>query len=380
MLSNFAVTKFPTTAGALPVSPNLGSALQSAAFLTEYDAAATSMIQSTLFASPTAEGSIAGTAIAVGFDWKCLHYGRDQGDRYAHYPERISKTLNGSSDAFMVKIWPLTITDSDSILPAALNFGDVPIGTTSALHTVTLTSHELSGLNVVTSNLAGANPGNFNLSDGCTGQVAGIGSCENGATFTPTNGGPFSADFTFTITDAQGTTQTIAVPITGNGAGLQVQPSPVVFVPTSVGGTNSMLVSMSSFGPSVTINSLTVPANSGFIVTPKAGSSCIPGVTLSNNGGCELELSFSPTAVGDFSSTLTISETSGGNTYTQPVTLEGQGSGLALSPNPAMFPEAEVGSIDQEPGHAHSHKQHRRESHHHKLELSCRQRLLCIPG
>ena len=345
MLSNFAATSFPTTAGALPVSPTLGSALQSAAFLTEYGAAATSMIQSTLFASPTAEGSIAGTAIAVDATGNAYITGETRASDMATTSNAYQKALSGSSDAFMTKIWPLTITDSEGVLPAALNFGSVPIGTTTAPHIVTLTSHELSGLNVVTSSLTGANPGNFTLSDGCTSQVTGIGSCEVEVTFNPTDGGPYSADFTFTISDAQGATQTINIPLTGNGAGLQVSPNPVLFAPTLVGGTDSIVVSLNSFGPSVTINSLIVPSNPDFIVTPKSGTSCAPGITLSNNGGCEIELSFSPTAVGSFSSTLTISETSGGNTYTQAITLEGDGTGLVLTPNPVDFTDVEVGGV-----------------------------------
>ena len=346
MESNLAYPAFPTTAGSLPVLQGLGSALQSAAFLTEYDAAATSMIQSTLFASPTAEGSIAGTAIAVDSTGNAYITGETKATDMPTTSDAYQKTLNGTSDAFMAKIWPLSITDSDSILPAAVNFGDVPIGTTSAVHTVTLTSHELSGLNVVISNLAGANPGNFNLSDGCTGQVTGIGSCEDSVTFKPTNGGQYSADFTFTITDAQAMTQTITIPVTGNGAGLQVSPNPVNFIPTLVGIPTSFLVTLTNAGTSnIIIDSFSIPNTAFGIGSSSAGTTCLTPITLGGGVACTLILTYTPTTVGSVSSTLSINLTSGGNVFTQPVTIIGSAAGLVLSPSPALFPDAEVAGV-----------------------------------
>jgi hypothetical protein len=342
--SNLPSTPFPTLTGSLPVLEGLGSTEITGAFLTEYNAANSRMIQSTLFASPTSAGSIVGTGIAVDANGNAYITGETKASDMPTTTGAPQLALHGSSDAFLAKIWPITITDSDNLLPAALNFGDVPLGTTTSPHIVTVTSDEINGITVAASAMQGTNPGNFTLSDGCTGGLGSAGaSCEMEVTFKPLNGGQYTAYFTLTFTDAQGIQRVVTVIVNGSGAGLIVSPNPITFAATLIGATSNYGVSITdSTTSAVTITGLTT---TGGVFGILPGSSCTPPITLSNGGGCDFVASFTPTTVqGVSTGTLTVTTSVGGVTSTQPVPMSGQGTGLVLSPNPAEFPSAEVGN------------------------------------
>jgi hypothetical protein len=342
--SNLPSALFPTLSGSLPVSHNLGSSFVTGAFLTEYTADNSSMIQSTLFASPSSAGSIVGTAVAVDMYGNAYITGETKATDMPTTHGAPQTALHGSSDAFLAKIWPITITDSDNLIPAAVNFGDVSLGTTSALHYLHVTSYEIDGMTVTASPMQGTNPGSFALSDGCTGSLGAAGaSCGMTISFTPVNGGQYLAYFTLTFTDHEGVSQVVTIPVTGNGAGLIVSPNPIVFPSTLIGATSQVYVSVNAPGTAaVTITGMSIP-DAEFGIAP--GSSCTPPVTLSNGGGCEFHATFTPTSVNGVStSTLTFTSVIGGVTSTQPVQLSGQGTGLVLSPNPAVFTSAEVGN------------------------------------
>lgn len=342
--SNLPSALFPTLTGSLPVLHGLGSTLVTGAFLTEYNAANSGMIQSTIFASPSSDGSIVGTGIAVDANGNAYITGETKASDMPTTAGAPQLALHGSSDAFLAKIWPVTITDSDHLDPAALNFGDVPLGTTSVAHTVTVASDEIGGITITASPMQGANPSNFNLSDGCTGELGSAGtSCEMSVTFTPSNGGQYSAYFTLTLTDAQGVQRVVAIIVGGSGAGLIVSPNPIAFPATLIGSTTKYLISVSD--PNTSAVTITGLSTTGGVFGIVPGSSCTPPATLSNGGGCEFYASFTPTTVDGVSTgTLTLTTSAGGVTSTQPVPMSGQGTGLVLSPNPAEFPSAEVGN------------------------------------
>jgi len=69
--------------------------------------------------------------------------------------------------------------------PASVSFGNQTVGTTSPPHTVTLTNHGSSALNLTTVRLAGTNAGDYAQSNTCGTSVAAGASCTLTVTFTP---------------------------------------------------------------------------------------------------------------------------------------------------------------------------------------------------
>jgi hypothetical protein len=346
LLNNFVYPTFPTTTGALPVDPNLGSVLVSAGFVTEYEATPTSMVFSTLLASPTASGSMVGTGVAVDPAGNVFVTGETQANDMETTSGAYQTSLKGSSDAFLTKIWPILLTDSDNLNPVALNFGSVPQGTTSAWHTVTITNTGETVFYMTTPTLGGGFPGSYFESDNCPSQLSITQTCTMQVNFAPTNGGQFPATLSFNLTDGEALTRTIEIPINGTGSGLIVSPNPVLFSPTFVGTTSTYGIGVSIQDPTtaaVTINSL-VFSNPAFAIG--LNNSCTAGIVISNGGGCEFYPTFTPTTTSGLTTgTVTISYTIGGVTNNQTVNLSGQGIGLQLSPATVLFPNADVGGV-----------------------------------
>ncbi len=123
----------------------------------------------------------------------------------------ITDSANNSPQTITVKgtgILPITFN------PTLLNFGTVPVHSTSNPLTSTLTNHEKIALNISAISIAGANSGDFAQTNNCLPSVAAGGTCTITVKFTP--GATGSRNGTLTVTD-DASTSPQSVKLTGTG-------------------------------------------------------------------------------------------------------------------------------------------------------------------
>jgi len=101
-----------------------------------------------------------------------------------------------------------------TLLPASLDFGNQPVGTTSSPQVVTLTNYDQAAVNISRIRLTGSNPGAFAQTNTCGLSVPAGGSCTISVTFAPKYTGLRTA--TLEVNDNGGASpQTVALSGTG---------------------------------------------------------------------------------------------------------------------------------------------------------------------
>ncbi len=217
-----------------------------------------------------------------------------------------------------------------SVSPGSLAFGPQVLGTTSATRTVTLQNTGTGPMQVAS--VVATAP--YSETNTCAGSIVPAASCTIMVSFAPTATG--SASGTLTIMDNAGT-QTVTL----SGSGL----APVAFsTPTIVFG--SVPAGNTSAVKTVTVvNQL--PASLGFAsITPSAGfavASNTCGASIASHASCKVGVTFSPTAIGPASGTLSFTDSA----VTSPQTISLIGTGTAsvtVSPSTLNFGTVAVGS------------------------------------
>lgn len=239
-----------------------------------------------------------------------------------------------------------------SFSPTSLNFGNIAVGATSAVQTVTLTNSGQAAMSIAGISITGANPGDFAQSNTCpTGAstLAAGASCAIDVTFAPTSGGMRSA--AVRVSDnAPGSPQSVAL----SGVGL----SPLVSLNPSSLSFGTVLVGSSSAPQSVTLTntgnadlhiSAVTPggANPGdFDVTttcPIDGAALLPGAK------CAVSSVFTPTTTGARAATIQVVDDASGSP--QSVGLSGTGTTssatVGLSPTSLVFSVTAVGATSK---------------------------------
>ncbi len=215
--------------------------------------------------------------------------------------------------------------------PLSLNFGNITVGS-NATQTITPTT---SGGSVNFSSVAISGNADFTInSNTCTGSVPS--SCATQIEFAPTSAALETATVTFTD-DATGSPQSVAV----SGTGVPATPTLSVS-PTSVNFGGVHVLTTSSSGPIVlTISSGPVT----FTGTPSLSGPNAADFALASNtctgtvsaASCQSVVSFTPSAVGAESATLTYTDSATGTPQTVALT----GSGY-LAPHPPTAVQATV--------------------------------------
>jgi outer membrane autotransporter protein len=102
-----------------------------------------------------------------------------------------------------------------SLSPASVDFGEVPVGTTSAQLTVTLSNQTESDIEVVSVGVAG---NNFSVTNNCPEFLPELSSCSIGLTFTPATPGIQTATLEVVVdTCGEGCFQSLVATLTGVG-------------------------------------------------------------------------------------------------------------------------------------------------------------------
>lgn len=198
--------------------------------------------------------------------------------------------------------------------PTSLSFGNLATGSTSAARSVTVTNRMSTALSI--GGIAASGP--FAIATNtCGSSIAGNGNCTVGVTFTPTGLG--AATGTLTFTDGAVTSpQTVALSGTGT--------APVTLSTNSI-SFNNTVVGQTSTSRSVTLTNQQTSALSFASIVTSAGFSIASntcGASIAAGANCAIGVTFSPTAVGSATGTLTFTDSAGNSP--QVVSLSGTGS------------------------------------------------------
>ena len=241
----------------------------------------------------------------------------------------VQASFAGSyGDAFVTKI---SLQPVATPSPTSLTFGSQTVGTTSSPQTVTLSSNGTAPLHITGVSING----DFAETDNCTPGVAAGSTCTLKVTFTPTASGTRTG--TLTINDNSGSPQAATLTGTGTSAGVPVaslstsslsfgnQPLGATSAPQNFNLTNTGDAPLSI--TRVTISGL----NPGdFAQTNDCGT------TVAVGASCTFSVTFTPTAIGNRSATINITDNASGSP--QHVSLAGTGFGPMVTLNPTSLP------------------------------------------
>jgi uncharacterized repeat protein (TIGR01451 family) len=223
-------------------------------------------------------------------------------------------------------LWP-----EAGVSPASLDFGDVPVGSPSASQQVTVTNTAAAGagdLHIGQLMTTGANASSFGLgADQCSNTSLAPGaSCTLVVTFLPTARGAASATLQVPD-DAADSPQSVALSGTGVGPVAEVTPSSIDFGAVAVGTTSApRTVTITNTGDTgqdlvLTADSITGPNAGDFAFVSER---CVTSGVLAAGSSCTIELSFTPSASGIRTATLSITDNAADSPQT--VSLTGTGA------------------------------------------------------
>jgi hypothetical protein len=224
-----------------------------------------------------------------------------------------------------------------TVAPGALNFGSVPVGSTSSAQTVTVSNPTGSAASV--SSIAAT--GDFAQTSTCGSSIAANGSCTVSVTFKPTATGARTGTLTV---NAGGTSNSVSLSGTGTSGGggsgtLTASPSSLSFGNQAVGSTSTaQAVTVTNTG-SAAASVSQVSATGPFAATSGCGSS------ISAGASCTVNVTFTPTSAGAASGTLTVASNATDPTLT--VALAGTGTSGGGSTNLALNQPVTASSYTQ---------------------------------
>jgi hypothetical protein len=231
-------------------------------------------------------------------------------DNATNSPQRI--TLSGTGIA------PASMT------PASRSYTTTNVGSTSASKTFTLTNNQSSVLPVTSI----VTTGDFIQTNTCGTQLSGSRSCTINVSFRPTANGTRTGTIVATVGSGFVLTGTLS----GTGAGapaanVTVSPSSLTFASQIVGTTSSpqTITLTNTSAASATLSAITTTGN--FASANTCGSSLAGGTS------CSIGVTFTPTAIGTRTGSVTF--TAAGIART--VTLTGQGAASPFSYSPASL-------------------------------------------
>ena len=233
-------------------------------------------------------------------------------DNTSDSPQTV--TLSGTGGAPAVSL-------SDS----SLSFANQLVGTASAGQGLTVTNSGTANLAITSVGLTGSNASDFAKSaDTCTGAtVIPNGTCTVSVTFTPSATGSRSASLSFND-NASGSPQRVTLSGTGGAPAVSLSDSSLTFtnqlVGTASAGQGLTVTNSGTANLAITSVGLTGSNASDFA---KSADTCA-GATLTPNGTCTLSVTFTPSATGSRTATLSINDNAANSPQT--VSLSGTGT------------------------------------------------------
>jgi Abnormal spindle-like microcephaly-assoc'd, ASPM-SPD-2-Hydin/Beta-propeller repeat len=240
-----------------------------------------------------------------------------------------------------------------NILPTSFVFGTQTVGTASGAQTVTLTNQGSAVLNMSGIGLTGGDNASFDIvpmgTNPCPimgGTVPIGGTCTVAVNFAPLSSGAKSASLTFND-NAAGSPQIVAFSGTGIAPVAQISTGSLTFAQETVGTTSTAQnVTLSNPGNApLTIISITMTGAdpSDFIETNHCSSN------VGANGSCVLNISFTPTGVGNRTAILSISDNAIGSPQTVTLTGTAVQTAASLEPTSFNFPLVQLAQTPSQP-------------------------------
>ena len=224
-----------------------------------------------------------------------------------------------------------------TLTPAMLTFPSVPVGNSSAPQTITLANTGNAALSISAIEAAG----DYAQTNNCPASLSAGSSCAINVTFAPTTSGTRAG--TVTVSDSvAGSPQLVG--LTGTGAALAavvvLTPSSLAFPSMPVGvASAAQPITLANTGNSV-LNISAIQVDGDYAQTNNCTASLSAGST------CAINVTFTPTASGTRTGTVTISDSVAGSP--QIVGLTGAGVALAavvvLTPTSLVFPSVPLGT------------------------------------
>lgn len=243
--------------------------------------------------------------------------------------------------------------------PAAVPFGNVVVGGSSAATHVHISNNGTSTLNITSIALTGADLGQFNLTsaaDGATpacplgaSPLAAGNTCNVDAKFAPTSTGAKNANLSVTD-DAPGSPHSVPLSGTGVAPAIGFSPTAVNFSNVVVGGQSAVTnVQVSNTGTAtLNLTSITLigtDANQFALVAPTAGTPCnVAGGPVLAGSSCNFGVQFKPTLSGAKSASVSVADDVPGSPQTVPLTGTGTASTVVFNPSSVSFSSQRVGT------------------------------------
>jgi hypothetical protein len=241
-------------------------------------------------------------------------------DNAANSPQSV--LLTGTGTAPIVSLGGTT----------SLNFGNEPVGSTSAAQTITLSNTGTGPLTILSIAVTGANSGDFAETNTCPASnstLAAGANCTISVTFKPTSTG--SRTGSVSIADnAAGSPQSVSLSGTGVEPAVNLAPVSLTFTGQLITTTSSaQSVTLTNGGTAaLTISSIAITGvNSGDF----AETNTCPGSTanLAVGAKCTINVTFTPTATGSRAASITVTDNAMGSP--QSVSLAGTGTDFSLA-------------------------------------------------
>ena len=210
-----------------------------------------------------------------------------------------------------------TATPTLTVAPASLTFAS------GAAQTVTVTNTGATAVTISGITITGTNPTVFAQTNTCGSSVPVNGSCTISVTFAPTGSGSFTANLNV-ADNATGSPQTVA--LSGTAAPV------ATFSPTSLTFTQTVL-STTTAAQTITLTNTGTASMTGIAISlggtspTKFAQTNTCGATLAVNASCAISVTFTPTASGVVTATVSVADNAAGSPQT--VTLTGNGPGTA---------------------------------------------------
>jgi len=223
---------------------------------------------------------------------------------------------------------------------SSLAFGNVPMGTTSAL-TVTITNTGTAAANISQATIAGTgfsvlgNPpsGSIGVGQGVMVQIQ----------FAPQASGAASGSFTL-ASDASNSPMSITLSGTGTAPGLSVSPTSLSFGTINVGANSSKTLTLTNLGTAtVTISGVT-PSGTGITV----GGISVPS-TLAAGANTTFSVEFAPAAAGPMSGNISVANDSPVSPLNIPISGTGGQAEIGANPSSINFGSVTDGNTNSQP-------------------------------
>jgi sugar lactone lactonase YvrE len=239
----------------------------------------------------------------------------------------ITLTDNAADSPQAVSLTGTAIAPIVSFNMPSLTFTNQQVGTTSAGQMITLTNTGLATLHISNVAITGTNAGDFSQTNSCGTTLAASLNCTITVTFSPSATGMRTAAVAVTD-DAAGSPQVVTLTGTGAVAVVGFNPNSLTFASQPVGISSTVqVIALTNTGG--------VPLNiSGIAITgASAGdfseiNTC--GTSVAAGSNCTINVTFTPTATGARSASVTVTDNASGSPQSVSV------AGTAVPPPPVV--------------------------------------------